>query len=58
MPGSGVFKPVQIDSDEIVVCLVTGTGLKQIISDSTKKSIVIDPDFTKFTQLLDRGLII
>lgn len=52
-----MFEEGKIDSNEIVVCLVTGTGLKQIIPDSTNKSIVIDPDFTKFTQLIDRGLI-
>jgi threonine synthase len=52
-----MFEEGKIDRDEIVVCLVTGTGLKQMISDSNRKSIVIDPDFTKFTQLMDRGTI-
>ena len=47
----------KIDSDEVVVCLVTGSGLKETnFSDAFKRPAAITPNFSEFEQLADQIL--
>jgi len=49
-----LFEERKIDSDEIVVCLVTGTGLKHSGGEFFQRPKPIRPDFHEFSQLIEK----